>query len=159
MNVDAVPVRFGGASESSVTQGVARSVSTVLHGVLRLADDLVVLEWSGTRTFSEAGRGNVRSVTEPVAVGRAVFSVASLTRVAVRRRWWRTRIELVSSDLTALATVPTATGGRLTLAVARSDRHAAADLVSRIELAAADHAIAAAERRRALPEAAPPPGE
>jgi hypothetical protein len=122
-------------------------------------DDLVVLEWSGTRIFSEAGRGNVRSVSEPVGVSRAVFSVASLASVAVRRRWWRTRIELVSSDLTALATVPTATGGRLTLAIARSDRHAAVDLVSRIELAAADHALAAAERLRALPETAPRPRE
>src|SRR5215469_4113311 len=126
MNEDAVSVRLvGGKAESSVHQGVARSVSTDLHGVLRLVDDLVVLEWSGTRRISEAGRGNARSVTEPLPIGRAVVPVASLSQVGLRRRWWRTRIEILSSDLAAIAAVPTASGGRLVLAVSRADRDAA----------------------------------
>ena len=152
MDVDAVPVRLvGGAAESSVHKGVARSVSTDLQGLLRLVDDLIVLEWSGTRRTSEAGGGNARSVTEPLPIGRAVLPVAALSQIGLRRRWWRTRIEISSNDLAPIAAVPTAVGGRIVLAVARADRHAAADLVSRIELAAADHALAAAERLRALP--------
>ncbi len=152
MDEDSIPVRLlSGAAESSVTQGVARSVSMRLHGVLRLAGDKLVLEWSGTRHLSEAGRGSARSVTEPVPVSRVVLPVASLGRIALRQRWWRPRIELVSNDLAAVAGVPSARGGRIELAIARSDRHSAADLISRIELAAADHALAAAERLHQLP--------
>lgn len=150
-----LPVRLvGTAGEGSVESGVARSVSLILHGVLRLEADQVILEWSGMRRVAEAGLGVARSVAEPVPVSRAVLPVASLGRVALRRHWWwRWRLVLGSADLAALQSVPTAQSGQIVLEVARADRHTAADLVSRIELAAADHALAAAERLQALPGA------
>lgn len=148
-----LPVRLvGKVGESSVESGLARSVSLTLHGVLRLEGDQVILEWSGRRRVAEAGRGVARSVAEPVPVSRVVFPVASLGRVALRRHWWWwQRLVLRSADLAALQSVPTARSGQIVLEVARVDRHAAADLASRIELAVADHALAVAEQPRALP--------
>jgi hypothetical protein len=151
---ESLPVRLvGKVGESSVRSGLARSVSLSLHGIVRLEGDQVILEWSGTRRVAEAGRGLARSAEEPVPVSRVVLPVASLGRVALRRHWWRRRLVLRSADLAAVQSVPTARSGEIVLDVSRADRHVAADLVSRIELAVADHALAAAERLRALPGA------
>jgi len=149
---DLLPVRLvGGVSESSVEKGFARAVAVSLHGVMRLEGDHLVIEWSGTRHVSEAGRGTARSAVEQLPVSRATIPVASLGRVTLRRHWWRRRLEIASADLSALQAIPTARAGRVVLEITRADRHLAADLVSQIELAAADHALAAAEQLRALP--------
>jgi hypothetical protein len=86
----------------------------------------------------------VRSVTLPVT---------RVAQLALEGRWWRWRVVLRATDLAALADVPGARDGALTLWITRRDRAIAAELITNFEIQQADAALAAAEEPPPLPPA------
>jgi hypothetical protein len=71
--------------------------------------------------------------------------VTRVARLALEGRWWRWRVVLRATDLAALAEVPGARHGALTLWIARRDRALATELITTLEIQQADAALAAAE--------------
>jgi hypothetical protein len=149
-----IPFTLKLAEETSLEHGrVVMSVSRVA-GHARLDGDRLVVEWSGTRDVEEVGPGQLRRVSLPIPVGHVAVPVARLLRVGVRRRWWRPRLELVTTDPGAFAGLPGALGGRLELQLSRRDVSSALEWVTTVRLEMADYALRAAEGSAPLP---PPP--
>jgi hypothetical protein len=146
-----LPFRLKAAGQSQVAAWYAREVSYRIHGVARIEERRLVLQWSGAAEISEV-KGTAARVREEALPVRTV--ALPVTRVAgLRLRgWWRLRIELHAADLELLAGMPGAERGMLTLWIARRDRAAAIELITDLEIQQADAALAGAEAPPALPE-------
>ncbi|MCA9738373.1 MAG: hypothetical protein KC645_12180 [Gemmatimonadetes bacterium] len=131
------------------------STQETVHGLLRLADGHVTIEWRRARKTDHIG-GTIRTDREVEAV-RAVR--VPLERVAGahvppgRLRWWvRPRLVLVAADLGAFEAFAGEGGlaldhpGELILPVRRRDRLRAEEFAAELALALAEHSA-----RRTLP--------
>jgi hypothetical protein len=131
-----------------------RHVSSTRHhirGFARLEGAGLVLEWSGTIERSVVQWAEVWTERVPVPVSRATIPVRQVRRIELRGGWWRPRIDLRTSDLGSLASVPGAAPDHVSLWLARRDRRAAAELVAATEAAIADAMLRAVEAHAALP--------
>ena len=149
-----LPFRLKVATDTKVAAWHSRTVSYRIHGLTRVEDGNLVVQWSGAAEIVEMkGTGShVKEETLPVrTITLPVTRVAGLT---LEGRWWRWRVVLRVTDLAALAEVPGARDGALTLWIARRDREIAAELIADLEIQQADAALAAAEEPPPLP---PPP--
>ncbi|MGH7720497.1 MAG: hypothetical protein ACREON_16825 [Gemmatimonadaceae bacterium] len=153
MFASALPFTLRVAGKSRVERGYVAETKYRVHGVARVQNARLVLEWSGTMEIAEAGRGGAGTRTEPIPLARTELPLLQVTSAELRSRWWRPRLELVISDLGAAIAIPGSRGGRVVLRLARRDWTAASDLVSTVELERADAMLRAAD---ALPEL--PPG-
>ena len=120
---------------------------------MRVEDLRLVLEWSGATEVIETKGTGTRVKEETLPVRTVTLPVTRVAQLALEGRWWRWRVVLRATDLAALAEVPGARDGALTLWIARRDRAIAAELITNLEIQQADAALAAAEEPPPLPPA------
>ena len=148
-----LPFRLKTAAETQVAPWHTRIVSYRIHGLMRVEDTRLVLEWSGTAEIIETKGTGTRVKEETLPVRTVTLPVTRVAQLALEGRWWRWRVVLRATDLAALAEVPGARDGALTLWIARRDREIAAELITNLEIQQADAALAAAEEPPPLPPA------
>ena len=154
MSIPAVPFSFRLPGEQRMDGSTSITREPKVRGVVRFTGDRLVMEWTGhVRTTVVSGRGT-EVTDEPVPAGERALPLGSIARMEVRGGWWMPRIELATVDLASLADVPSAQPGRVTLRLARRDRHHAAELVAKVRMAQADAALRAAEALPGLPPTA-----
>lgn len=146
-----LPFRLKAAAETQVAPWNTRIVSYRIHGLVRIEDTRLVLEWSGTAEIIETKGTGTRIKEEALSVRAVTLPVTRVAQLALEGRWWRWRVVLRATDLAALAEVPGARDGALTLWIARRDRSIAAELITNLEIQQADAALAAAEEPPPLP--------
>jgi hypothetical protein len=140
-----VPFALTPPKEVNVNGGHVLSREYQVRGVARLEIDRLTLEWSGSIEIVEVTGGSARQLRESVPAQRLVLPLTRVASIELRGRWWRPYIELRTTGLGPLELVPTASAGHVLLRIARRDRHAAADLVSHVQLGMADLALHEAE--------------
>ena len=145
MPILAVPFSLALPKESSIDRGRVQSKVFQVRGVARWEADRLTLEWSGSIDITEIQDGSVRNLRQSVPAQRLVLPPARIASIEARGRWWRPHIELRTTGIGPLDLVPTASGGRVYLRIARRDWSAARDLVSHVQLEMADDALRDAE--------------
>jgi hypothetical protein len=140
-----LPFRLRPASETQVEPWHTKTVSYRIHGLVRIEAGALVLEWSGAAEVVETKGTGTRVKEETLPVRTINVPVTRVARLALEGRWWRWRVVLRATDLAALAEVPGARHGALTLWIARRDRALATELITTLEIQQADAALAAAE--------------
>jgi len=145
MPILAVPFSLALPKESSIDRGRVQSKVFQVRGVARWEADRLTLEWSGSIDITEIQDGSVRNLRQSVPAQRLVLLPARIASIEARGRWWRPYIELRTTGIGPLDLVPTASGGRVSLRIARRDWSAARDLVSHVQLEIADDALRDAE--------------
>ncbi len=145
-----LPFRIKVPGDSRFVGMTATDTSHRVEGLLRLGDSSLTIEWAQTTEVTEVG-WNVETTRETRPPELVRLPLAHLAEVELRDRWWRPRLELRATAITALASIPGAAGGRLVLRLARRDRAIAAELVANIRLALAELALEAAEDSQLLP--------
>jgi hypothetical protein len=122
-----------------------------VRGIARLETERLVLEWSGTVDVADVRAGSVRALRESLPTQRVAVGVRRISRMQLRGRWWRPRIELSTLDLSVLDSIPGALPGSVTLTLSRGEWRAAAELVASVQLEMADAALREAEQPPELP--------
>lgn len=150
-----LPFRLKAASETQVAAWHSRTVSYRIHGLVRVEDGRLVLQWSGAAEVIEMKGTGARVKEETLPVRTVTLPVTRVAQLALEGRWWRWRLVLRATDLAALAEVPGARDGALILWIARRDRAIAAELIANLEIQQADAALAAAEEPPPLPPDTP----
>lgn len=145
-----LPFRINIPGDSRFVGMTATDTSHRVEGLLRLAGSWLTIEWSQTTEVTEVG-WNVETTRETWPPELVRLPLAHLAEIELRDRWWRPRLELRTTAITALASIPGAAGGRLVLHLARRDRATAAELVANARLALAELALEAAENPQLLP--------
>ncbi len=146
-----LPFRLKAGDDTQVASWYTRSVSYTLHGILRLDEHAVVVQWSGTADVVEVKGTATRVTEEAVPVRTLTVPITRIAGATIKGGWWRPRVVLRAKDLEALAPVPGARAGAVTLWIARRDRELAAELITGLEIMLADAALAAAEAPPPLP--------
>lgn len=133
---DPLPFRIRIPSEESVDlDGQEVSVTYRLHGLLRLVDNALALEWivrRRTETDSLTD-GDVQLDESPV--GTASVPVAWIVRADVRGGWWSPRLEILARRIDAFESIPGARPGSLTLRIRRQDRELAGVIAAAVAAA------------------------
>ena len=145
-----LPFRIRIPGDSRFVGMTATDTSHRVEGLLRLVGSCLTIEWSQTTEVTEVG-WNVETKRETRPPELLRLPLARLAEIELHDRWWRPRIELRTTAITALESIPGAAGGRLVLHVARRDRAVAAELVANARLALAELALEAAENPQLLP--------
>lgn len=146
-----LPFRLKAASETKVAPWHTRIATYRIHGLVRVEDTRLVLQWSGATEVIETKGTGTRVKEEALPVRTITLPVTRVAGLTLEGRWWRWRVVLRVTDLAALAEVPGARDGALTLWIARRDREIAAELITNLEIQQADAALAAAEEPPPLP--------
>ena len=145
MPILAVPFSLALGKETNIERGRVQSKVYQVRGVARWETDRLTLEWSGSVEISEIESGSVRNLRQSVPAQRLILPTARIASIEARGRWWRPYIDLRTTGIGPLELVPTASGGRVFLRIARRDWNAARDLVSHVQLEMADVALRDAE--------------
>ena len=145
-----LPFRIRIPGDSRFVGMTATDTSHRVEGLLRLAGTCLTIEWSQTTEVTEVS-WNVETTRETRPPELVRLPLARIADIELHDRWWRPRIELRATAITALGSIPGAAGGRLVLHVARRDRAVAAELVANARLALAELALEAAENPQPLP--------
>jgi len=146
-----LPFRLKAAAETHVAAWHSRTVTYRIHGLVRVEDGHLVLQWSGAAEVIEMKGTGARVKEETLPVRTITLPVTRVAQLALEGGWWRWRLVLRATDLAALADVPGARDGALSLWIARRDRAIAVDLITNLEIQQADAALAAAEEPPPLP--------
>ena len=154
-NAAALPFVLRRSSDVITGREITSTTETV-HGLARLDGDRVVLQWRVARSTDRVG-SEIRTDREVEPVREAAVPLAAIAGAAVRWRWWPwppgPHLVLTAADLRAFEDVAGATGLRLdhpaelALPLRRADRAAAAEFAGDLALAAAEHALRAADER------------
>lgn len=102
------------------------------HGFLRLHDDGLLVEWSGTATVDEVGGTGVREETLALPAESVTVPLSCLRHFSLRGGWWRPCLEATANDLEALSMIPSEDQGRVRFWIARRNRRLAVDLVAAV---------------------------
>jgi hypothetical protein len=142
-------------SESVVAEEITSTQETI-HGLLRLEDDRLVLQWRMARTIDRVG-SEIRSDQEFDPVQEVVLSLNTVASASLRSPWWRwgraARLVLTAADLRAFEPVTGAAGLRLdhpaelTVQIRPEDRSVALEFAADLNLAVAEWSLQGAEGR------------
>jgi hypothetical protein len=141
MPILAVPFSLPLGKQTNVERGRVQTKVYQVRGVARWESDRLTLEWSGSIEISEIENTSVRNLRQSVPAQRLVLPTARIASIDVRGRWWKPHIELRTTGIAPLELVPTASGGRVFLRIARRDWNAARDLVSHVQVEMSDVAV------------------
>ena len=141
------------------------SMSETIHGLLRLDEDRLVLQWRVSRSTDVVGF-EIRTDKELEPVREVVVPLSALAGAVVRRKWNRwppgRYLILTAADMRAFETVGGAAGlkldhpAELAIRIRRPDRDAAEEFAGELSLAVAERALRAAESDQALPQRSGP---
>ena len=147
-------------SNDVISGGGITTTTETVHGLLRLGDDHLLVQWRLARKTDQIG-GEIRSDEEVEAVRQVNIPLEGLAGALVRRRWWKwsggLRLELTASDLGAFEEVAGQAGLRmahpaqLVVRVHRKDRLAAEEFAAEIALALAERSLDAGPEYPSLP--------
>lgn len=125
-----------------------------VHGVARLQDACVRIQWRLSRTTDHVGM-EIRSDREVEPVREASIPFSGFSAARVRMRWWRwpwgAELVLTAAELAAFDEIAGSAGLRLehpaeiVLRIRRTDLAAARTFAAELELALADHVLLSAE--------------
>jgi hypothetical protein len=153
----ALPFVLRRSSDVIAAREITSTTETV-HGLVRIDGERLVVQWRVARSTDRVG-SEIRTDREVEPVREAVVPLAALAGAAVRWRWrWPPgpHLVLTAADLRAFEQVAGDAGLRLDhpaelwLPLRRADRAAAAEFAGDVALAAAEHALHAAEERDRL---------
>jgi len=141
---------------------VYTSTTITAHGLLRVEDDRLVIQWRVSRTTDRHGLG-YSSEEEHEDVRETSVPLGQLALAQLKRTWRlfgrSPRLVLTAADLRAFEVVAGPTGlalahpSRLELQLQRGDEAAGREFAAELELAISDHQLRRAESsgRGALP--------
>jgi hypothetical protein len=110
-----------------------RSVSYRLEGRAHFANDVLTLQWAGTRTTEQVSIKRIGTDVSHSPIGTLKVPVSWISDVRVRGGWWWPQIVLRARRLDAFDSVPGANPGIIVLKIRRADRehaHAFADAIN-----------------------------
>jgi hypothetical protein len=113
-------------------EGIA-SVSWQLTGWLRLDDEGVTLELTGTRTTQQVSLDKIGSDVHEMPLDRFELPFGRISGAWLLGGWWRPRLELRTRSDDDLKGLPAVRGVSLALRVHRRDRELACTVASEIE--------------------------
>lgn len=136
------------------------TTTEVVHGILRLDGERLVIQWRVARSTDHVGF-EIRTDQEVEAVREVTVPLAGIAAATVRQRWrdWPPgpRLILTAADLRAFEEIAGAAGlmldhpAQLILPIRRTDRLAAQEFASELQLALAEHMLRAADDTERLP--------
>jgi hypothetical protein len=137
-------------SSDVIAAGTITSTTETVHGLLRLDEDRLVVQWRVSRKIDFIG-GEIRTDEELKAVREATLPLAAVAGAAVRRPWWglaaSPRLVLTAADLRAFEplTGPDGLGlahpAELVLRLRRGDRLPAEEFAAELALALAQQVL------------------
>ncbi|MFH1762744.1 MAG: hypothetical protein ABIF09_01005 [Gemmatimonadota bacterium] len=146
-------------SNDVISGGGITTTTETVHGLLRLVDDRLLVQWRLARKTDHIG-GEIRSDEEVEAVRQVAIPLEGVAGAVVRHRWWEwpggSRLELTASDLQAFEEIAGQAGLRMThpaqlvLKVQRRDRLAAEEFAADLALALARQSLSDRARYRSL---------
>jgi len=136
------------------------TTTETVHGLLRLTEDHLVVQWRLARKTDHLG-SEMRSEEELETVREVNVPLNGIAGAFVRRRWWEwrggSRLELTALDLRVFEEVAGQAGlkmahpAQLVLRVNRRDRLAAEEFSADIALALAEQSLEAGPESPSLP--------
>ena len=137
-----LPFRLKVAGKDEFRGLHAVSTSFRFHGILRLEDLLLTIEWGGVAQVQDVGALTIRDDRLALPDERITVAVSHLYPPTLVGGWWRPRVTLQAKVLGALAIVPSEDLGRVQFWYARSDRAAAIALAAALRTAIATAPLA-----------------
>jgi len=147
----ALPFKLKRSKDIFSGSGMTSTTETI-HGLLRLADGVLTVQWRLARKTDYVG-GEIRTDEEFEAVREVHVPLHAVAGVNIRNRWWEwplgPRLEVVASDLGAFEEVVGEAGlkmahpAQLVLRIARRDRLVAEEFAAEVALALAERALKA----------------
>jgi len=132
------------------------STKETVHGLLRLQGDNLVVQWRVSRVTDRVGL-QIRTEHEFEEVQEVAVPLSAIAGATVRRLWFRwppgRYLVLTAGDLRAFEQAAGVAGLRLehpaelVVRIRRGDRMAAQEFAGELQLAVAERALLAAERR------------
>lgn len=147
-----LPFRLSVPGSDTIDLDEIESISYRVEGLLHFIGDTLTFEWAGSRTRELVSLGQVKEEEEAIPLAMREVPVNWIASIALKG-WLRLRLELRGRRMDAFDGIPGAKFGTLSLRIRRRDRELAREIVSALEMARADAALAAAESARPL---APP---
>jgi hypothetical protein len=152
-------------SDDVIADGEITSTAETVHGLVRVEDDRLVLQWRVSRETDRVGR-EIRTDREVDPVREVVVPLSGVASAKVRGSWWPwsgARLVLTAADLCAFEHAVGKGGLRLdhpaelVLRLRLRDRIAAQEFAAELEMALAEQALRAAEGQRAVRAGEPAP--
>lgn len=133
MSLNPLPFRLHPHGSDTIGFEGIESVSYRLDGLLRLADQSVTLEWTGTRTTEQVSLDKIGTDVDKLPLDWFELPFRRIAGAWLIGGWWRPRLELRARGYDDLAGVPSRRGVTLRLRIHRRDRGLARAIASEIE--------------------------
>lgn len=133
MPLNPLPFRLSPTGRDTLALEGIESVSYRFDGFLRLADQSVTLEWSGTRTTEQVSLDKIGTDVDEFPLEWLEVPFRRLAAAWVIGGWWWPRLELRARGVEDFDQVPAARGITLRLRIRRRDRGLARAIASEIE--------------------------
>jgi hypothetical protein len=130
--MDSLPFALKVPGKDSVTVTRVSSTTFRFHGLLRLEEHTLLIDWSGTAEIDEVGMLNVTSEVLSLPHESLALPLGLVRRIALRGGWWRPCLEIAGNDLETLRVIPSEDRGQVRLWISRRDRQLAARFVAEV---------------------------
>ena len=148
MSLNLLPFRLHPTGRDTIGFERIESVSYRLSGLLRLADQGVILEWTGTRTTQQVSLDKIGTDVDQLPLECFELPFGRIAGAWVIGGWWRPRFELRARQDEDLNGVPSTRGVTLSLRIHRRDRGLAHAIASEIAARVAATMVAFGNRPR-----------
>ncbi len=129
-----LPFRLKVPGRDELTFAGASTTSFRFRGLLHPEDEGLFLEWTGTARVERFGFTGIADDTLPLPDESLLVPYDRLRDVTLQGGWLLPRLLLMSDDLEALRVIPSEEAGRVSLWLARRDRHLAARIVEQVRI-------------------------
>lgn len=148
MSLNPLPFRLKPAGSDSVAWEGIESVSYRVDGLLRVADQSVILEWTGKRTTQQVSFEKIGTDVDELPSEWFELPFGRIAGAWVVGGWWWPRLELRARRLEDFDGVPATHGVTLRLRIHRRDRGLARTIATEIERRVAAAVLAHEDRQR-----------
>jgi hypothetical protein len=148
MPLNPLPFRLNPTGRDTLGFEGIESVSYRVDGLLRLADQSVTLEWTGTRTTEQVSLDKIGTDVDELPLEWLEVPFGRLAGAWVIGGWWWPRLELRARGVEDFDGVPATRGVTLRLRIHRRDRRLAHAIASEIEMRVAAAVLAFENRPR-----------
>jgi hypothetical protein len=134
MPLNPLPFRLNPTGRDTLGFEGIESVSYRVDGLLRLADQSVTLEWTGTRTTEQVSLDKIGTDVDELPLEWLEVPFGRLAGAWVIGGWWWPRLELRARGVEDFDGVPATRCVTLRLRIHRRDRRLAHAIASEIEM-------------------------